>query len=87
MMRLEPVRNALPVRWWAVLLIYVLAKGLEHGDQTVFAWTDHRVSGHTLKHLVAACAAWPVIAALWRTRRHHHFLESTSQGRAPLGIR
>jgi len=30
----------------------------------VYAATGEFVSGHTLKHGVAACAAWPVLSAL-----------------------
>nr|WP_249142091.1 hypothetical protein [Bradyrhizobium diazoefficiens] len=47
-----------------VVLFYVLAKLFELGDATVFEATGHLVSGHTLKHLTAALAAWPVIPAL-----------------------
>lgn len=43
---------------------YVLAKVLELGDHQVLAWTDGLVSGHTLKHLAAAMAAWPVMAVM-----------------------
>ena len=54
-----PVLPVLPV-----LGLYALAKALELGDHTLFGWTDGMVSGHTLKHLVAAAAAWPVVVAL-----------------------
>nr|WP_249146331.1 hypothetical protein [Bradyrhizobium diazoefficiens] len=47
-----------------VVLFYVLAKLFELGDVTVFEATGHLVSGHTLKHLTTALAAWPVIRAL-----------------------
>ncbi|HSV46354.1 MAG TPA: hypothetical protein VLJ58_11240 [Ramlibacter sp.] len=57
--------GALAVRWWPVLLAYALAKLLELGDQAVFEATAGWVSGHSLKHVVAALAAWPVLAALW----------------------
>ena len=43
---------------------YALAKVLELGDHGVWDWTQGLVSGHSLKHVVAALAAWPVIAAL-----------------------
>ena len=56
--------GALAVRWGAVILIYALAKLLELADHEVYAWTSQLVSGHSLKHGVASCAAWPVIAAL-----------------------
>jgi hypothetical protein len=65
--------GALPVSWLTVLLIYTLAKLLEHADQSVFELTHGLVSGHTLKHLVASCATLPVLAAF---RRADRLLES-----------
>jgi len=56
--------HGLDVRWAFVLLAYAVAKLLEQGDHAVFRATGELLSGHTLKHLVAAFAAWPVIAAL-----------------------
>jgi hypothetical protein len=47
-----------------VIFFYALAKLFELGDVTIFEATGHIVSGHTLKHLAAALAAWPVIRAL-----------------------
>lgn len=61
---LKPLPGALAVRWGAVIGIYVVAKGLEVADHAVFELTGHFVSGHSLKHLVAALAVWPVIQAL-----------------------
>jgi hypothetical protein len=58
----------LPVRWALVIAIYTLAKLLELGDHAVYEWTGQLVSGHSLKHMVAACAAWPVVAALLAAR-------------------
>ncbi|MEY9425078.1 uncharacterized membrane protein (DUF4010 family) [Bradyrhizobium ottawaense] len=46
------------------LRAYVLAKLFELGDALIFEATGHVVSGHTLKHLAAALAAWPVISTL-----------------------
>jgi hypothetical protein len=60
----RPLPGALGVPLGGVLLFYVLAKLFELGDVTVFEATGHLVSGHTLKHLAAALAAWPVIRAL-----------------------
>jgi hypothetical protein len=60
----RPLPGALAVRWGGVILIYALAKALELADHTVFDVTGQLVSGHSLKHGVAALAAWPVIAAL-----------------------
>lgn len=62
---LTPTRpGALGVPLGGVLFFYVLAKLFELGDVTVFEATGHMVSGHTLKHLAAALAAWPVIWTL-----------------------
>lgn len=65
---LRPQRAAaLPIRWSLVVLPYAMAKLLEVNDQAVFEWTAQWLSGHTLKHAVAALAAAPVIFALWKT--------------------
>lgn len=51
--------------WWGVLAGYALAKAFEVGDHAVFehlAW----LSGHTLKHLVAAGAALWLLHGAWR---------------------
>lgn len=50
----------------AVVAWYAVAKVLEGADAAVFAATGEWVSGHTLKHLAAAGAAWPVVAAVRR---------------------
>lgn len=65
----RPLPGALGVPLGGVILFYVLAKLFELGDATVFEATGHIVSGHTLKHLAAALAAWPVIRALLPTGR------------------
>lgn len=57
-------RQALPIRWPLLIALYALAKVLELGDHQVYEWTGHLISGHSLKHIVASCAAWPVLAAL-----------------------
>jgi hypothetical protein len=61
---LKPRPGALAVRWGVVIFIYVAAKVLEQADQVVFTLAGQVVSGHSLKHVVAALAAWPVISAL-----------------------
>jgi len=48
----------------AVLAFALLAKLLELSDTQIFEATGEIVSGHTLQHLAAASAAWPVIHAL-----------------------
>lgn len=44
----------------SVVVIYALAKVFELADHAVFDLTQGWVSGHTLKHLVAAGVVWPV---------------------------
>ncbi|QXZ08976.1 hypothetical protein KUF54_13100 [Comamonas sp. Y33R10-2] len=65
---MAPRRNALPVALGWVIGLYAVAKLLEMSDSVVFEWTGYAVSGHSLKHWVAAVAAWPVLSALtqWR---------------------
>lgn len=54
--------------WWTVLGGYALAKGFEAADHAVFEQVGF-VSGHTLKHLVAAAAAAWVLRAAMRAAR------------------
>jgi hypothetical protein len=61
---LRPQPDALPVRWFLVLAAYGLAKLAEANDHAIFEATGQWLSGHTLKHLVAAVAAIPVLAAI-----------------------
>jgi hypothetical protein len=61
---LRPVPGAMGLRLGAVIFFYAVAKLLELGDHWIFEATGEVVSGHTLKHLVAACAAWPVLQAV-----------------------
>ena len=61
---IKPLEGALAVRWGVVIVVYVIAKLLELADHQVYELTLHAISGHTLKHLVASFAAWPVLAAL-----------------------
>jgi hypothetical protein len=64
----RPREGAVRVDWLLVLFAYGVAKVLELNDEAVFELTGHAVSGHTLKHLVAAAATLPVVAALGRLR-------------------
>jgi len=63
----KPVAGGWGLPLLAVVALYTLAKLLELGDHAVFAWTSGVVSGHSLKHVAAALAAWPVIAVM-----HNH---------------
>jgi hypothetical protein len=56
--------GALAVRWGLVILIYTVAKVLELADHAVYDLTAHVISGHSLKHVVASFAAWPVVSAM-----------------------
>ncbi len=56
--------GALALNLVAVIAWYGAAKLCEAADHAVFAATGQWVSGHTLKHLCAAGAALPVLAAL-----------------------
>ena len=60
----SPVGGAWGIPLAAVIAWYVLAKLLELGDHAVFAATQGWVSGHSLKHVFAAMAAWPVMALM-----------------------
>lgn len=66
---LKPVDAALGVRIGALIALYALAKGFELLDDELFHLTQNLVSGHTLKHLAAALAAWPVLRALRQNAR------------------
>ena len=62
----KPLHGALQVRWGVVVPVYALAKLLELADHQIYELTSQAVSGHSLKHLAASCAAWPVLTAVAR---------------------
>lgn len=66
---LPPRYRALEVRWSLVIVAYAAAKLLATNDHAIYRLTGELISGHTLTHLVAALAAWPVIAAVGALRR------------------
>lgn len=67
---LRPARAGLPaLSLAAVIACYAVAKLLEMADHAVFEATGQWVSGHSLKHVVAALAAVPACVA-GATRRH-----------------
>ena len=66
---LAPLPGALAVRWGVVIAIYALAKVLEQADPFIYQLSSGVVSGHSLKHVVASLAAWPVVAALLSSRK------------------
>lgn len=67
---LRPRADGLRVRWWAVIALYALAKLCEQADHALYAASGQLLSGHSLKHLLAALAAWPVIGALQALRQN-----------------
>lgn len=71
----RPMPGAVGLRLGWVILFYALAKGFELGDHAIYDATQHIVSGHSLKHLVAALAALPVLQAMQslgrKTLRHN----------------
>lgn len=69
----------LPVRWSLVLLAYAVAKLFEANDHAILAATGELFSGHTLKHVAAAFAAWPVIAALAQRARRQNGRQAAAQ--------
>jgi hypothetical protein len=47
-----------------VIALYGLAKIVEILDVQIFTWSDEIISGHTLKHLIAALAAYRIVQML-----------------------
>ncbi len=60
------IQDAVPVKLFWVIGLYFFAKILELADFYIFSLLDHAISGHSLKHVLAALAAWPVVAAIQR---------------------
>ncbi|HEX5739188.1 MAG TPA: hypothetical protein VFY22_11815 [Hydrogenophaga sp.] len=65
----KTVVGAVGVRIGVLLALYAVAKLFELGDEVVFHATGETVSGHTLKHLVAALAVFPVVIAVRQNAR------------------
>jgi hypothetical protein len=86
---LRPAPGAMGLKLGAVICFYGVAKLLELGDHWIFEATGEVVSGHTLKHLVAACAAWPVLQAVDRlvcpALRHNPRATAMTVRGAPTG--
>jgi hypothetical protein len=71
--------GALEVRWSLVLLAYAAAKLCEANDHAILQASGELLSGHTLKHAVAALAAVPVLAALAVRRRRQNGRATAAQ--------
>ena len=52
------------------------------GDHSVFGWTGGLVSGYSLKHAVAALAAWQVLVALPLRRAMHNGVQGLRHAQA-----
>lgn len=71
LLRLYPPRYSGDRSILAVVGLYLLALLFDLGDRPVFALTGGRVSGHTIKHAVAALAVAGVLLHLRRRRINH----------------
>lgn len=67
------------VAWHWVLLAYTLAKLCEWADHLLWHALGGWVAGHTLKHVCAAAAAWPVVHALHKVMQNAPHLKETEQ--------
>lgn len=81
----RPRDAGLPIRWGLVLLAYAVAKLLELNDHAIFELTVQSISGHTLKHAVAALAAAPVIFALRQSGESRENAASATTTRRAAG--
>ena len=61
---LFPGRHTTGKHVFYMVLWYALAKICEHFDGEIYAFLGNTVSGHTLKHLIAAVATYMVLAML-----------------------
>ncbi|HSW19139.1 MAG TPA: hypothetical protein VLJ86_18110 [Ramlibacter sp.] len=68
-----------PVQWLLVLLAYALAKLFEANDHAIYEASGQLLSGHTLKHVAAAFAGLPLIAALSPAPRRHNAWKSAAR--------
>lgn len=71
--------GSLQVSLGLVIAFYVLAKVCELADAQIFEMGG-LMSGHSLKHVLAACAAWPVLAALKSVRKDGANVVSSNAG-------
>jgi hypothetical protein len=67
---LRPVHRALGLKLGWVIFFYALAKLFEMGDAAIYEASGQWISGHSLKHLAAALAAWPALQTLRTAERH-----------------
>lgn len=65
-----PSRYAPDQAVFQVIALYGVAKIAETLDAPIFVWTQGWISGHTLKHLIAAGAAYRIKQLLQQRQRH-----------------
>lgn len=65
--------NGLPISLLSIAVLYGIAKLFEWGDGFVFEFTQHNISGHTLKHIVASFVGIPVIFAIKKIKNVINF--------------
>lgn len=69
MVALFPARYSRGVELLFVVLVYVGAKVTEHLDVAIWEVTRHVVSGHSVKHVLAALSTWLVVDMLKKRGR------------------
>src|SRR5262249_12639094 len=70
MLLIFPRRYTGTLYWFMALGCYILAKYCEHPyDGQIFHALGNTLSGHTLKHLLAALGAFCILIMLWRRRQ------------------
>ena len=67
----RPVAGSWNLPLAAVIFFYAMAKLFELGDHLVFAATGGWLSGHSVKHLLAAAAALPVLWVMHNRSQIH----------------
>lgn len=79
------VRGAMGVRLGWLVALYAVAKVAEATDAAVFQLTGEWISGHSLKHVVAALAAWPVLSAVkqWPLQQQGPALKPLGRKKSP----
>lgn len=70
---LYPASKSVRIKIFSVILVYVIAKLAEHGDEMIYNF--HRViSGHSLKHLLASASVWLIVLTLQDLVQSNHQL-------------
>ena len=64
------LRTTIPNQWLLVvaLALYLLAKVVEFYDAAIFTASGELLSGHSLKHLLAAAAVWCILIMLQKRK-------------------